>query len=124
MNIKKLSKKLFLTTLMVLSIAPGVLAMSYKEAKKQSKPVVVYVYMQQCGACKGFSPIYEAASSKFSTKFNFVKELMGGSEIAKKMNPSSVPSVYIVEPKKNVTKTIAYECASDKACFEQALESY
>lgn len=121
---KKLAKKIMLTTLMVLSVAPGVLAMNYKDAKTQSKPIVVYVYMKQCGACKGFTPIYESASAKFSNKFNFVKELIEGSEIAKKMNPSSVPSVYIVEPKKNITKTISYECASDSACFDKTLSNY
>ena len=118
------TKKLLLTTLFVLSMAPGVFAMSYKEAKTQSKPVVLYLYMKQCGACKGFSPLFESVSSKFSSKFNFVKELLEDSELASKLNPTSVPSVYIVEPKTNKTKAISYECASDKACFEGTLGNY
>jgi len=108
----------------MMTMVPSVMAMSYKEAKTQNKPIVLYVYMQMCGACKEFSPIFDSVSSKYSTKYNFVKELMENSQLGARLNPDSVPAVYIVEPKTESATKIPYECASNKACFEKTLDKY
>ena len=117
-------KKLFITTLFILTLAPSVLAMSYKEALSQNKPIVLYIYMSTCHACKGFSPIYDSVASKYSAKFNFVKELIENSQMGAKLNPSSVPAVYIIEPKTQSAKAINYDCLTDQSCFEKTLEKY
>lgn len=117
-------KKILMTAFIILAFAPNVLAMSFKEANAQNKPIVLYLYMRTCSACKNFTPIYEAASLKYSTKFNFVKEVVGESAIGKKLNPSTVPSVYLIEPKVGTTEKIDYECIMDQACFEKVLEGH
>ena len=117
-------KKLFITALCMATLVPNVMAMSYKEAKMQNKPIVLYIYMQTCGACKGFAPIYASVSSKYSAKFSFVKELMENSQLGARLNPDSVPAVYRVEPKTESATKIPYECLSDQACFEGTLNKY
>lgn len=117
-------KKLLISTFLVLATATSVFAMSYDEAKLQDKPVVVMFHMHGCGACRKFSPIFDKFSSKFSDKFNFVKEDINSSNLAKTLNFMTVPAIFIVHPKTMAAKRIEDNCAWDNGCFTKALQEY
>lgn len=117
-------KKVFVSLLLAMFTASGAFAMSFNEAKKQDKPVVVMFHMHGCSACKKFSPLFDNVASKLSNKFNFVKEDTDTSDLAKSLNFKTVPAIFIVEPKTMQAKRINDDCAWDKMCFMQTLEKY
>lgn len=117
-------KKLIITLGLVLSTMTGAFAMTYNEAKTQNKPVVVMFHMHGCGACKKFSPIFDKFASKFSDKFNFVKEDIHNSSIADTLNFATVPAIFIIQPKTNASTRISDDCAWDSGCFTKTLKEY
>lgn len=117
-------KKVLISLFLTLMISAGAFAMTYNEAKKQEKPVVIMFHMHGCSACKQFTPIFEKISSKYSNKFCFVKEDIDHSDIAKTLNFTTVPAFFIVEPKTMKAKRIEDNCAWDKSCFAKELEKY
>ena len=100
--------------------------MSYNDALNQDKPIVILFKMKGCSACKAFEPKFDEMASKKNNKFNFVKEDCGFilSPITKKLNISSVPVVYILEPKTRTAAKLKQECMWDAECFSQTLEAY
>lgn len=117
-------KKLILSLLLLFATAIAAYSMTFEDAKKQGKPVVVMFHMHGCGACKQFSPIFDDFASKFSDKFSFVKEDINHSSIAKSLNFVTVPAIFIVEPKTMKAKRIEDDCAWDNACFTKLLQKY
>lgn len=117
-------KKVILGLFLLLTVVSNAYAMSYQEAMKQDKPIVLYITMFGCGACRQFEPFFDAAKDKFASKFNFVKEDVNTSEIAAKLRVNSTPSVYILEPKTRNATGIKYACISQQSCFENTLQSY
>lgn len=118
---KKLLISLFL---MAFTASTAFSMMTFNEAKKQNKPVVVMFHMHGCGACKQFSPIFDKFSAKFSDKFNFAKEDIDDSNIAKSLNFGTVPAIFIIEPSTMQAKRINDDCAWDNGCFTKTLQNY
>lgn len=116
-------KKILLSILILLS-ATSAFAMSYEEASVQDKPIVLYLYMNRCSGCRQVAPVFNTMKEKYSSKFNFVKEDIYKSSIGEKLGVESVPTIYIMEPKKNVSQLIDRTCAGDAACFAKTLEKY
>jgi len=117
-------RKLLISLFLLLATATSTFAMTFNEAKTQDKPVVIMFHMHGCSACKKFSPMFDKISSKFSDKFNFVKEDINKSDIAKTLNFQSVPALFIVQPKTMASKRIDDNCAWDSECFAKTLKSY
>lgn len=120
---KAMKKTLFLITLLLIS-ALGVFAITFDEANKQSKPIVVMFHMHGCSACKQFMPLFDKISEKHSDNFVFVKEDIDNSSLAKSLNFKFVPAVFIIEPKTMEAQRIEDDCAWDQGCFEKRLKKY
>lgn len=117
-------KKLVIGLFLILATAMSVFAMSYEEAKSQDKPIVVMFHQHGCSACRKFSPIFNKFASRFSDKFNFVKEEANSSKIASTVNFNTVPALFIFEPKTGSAKRIKDDCAWDNECFTRTLQEY
>lgn len=117
-------KKVLFSLFVIFAFCSNVFAMSFNEANKQDKPIVVMFHMHGCGACKKFAPIFDDFASKFSNKFNFVKEDVDHSNVAKSLNFQTVPALYIIKPKTMSAKRIEDDCAWDGACLTKELQNY
>lgn len=117
-------KRILLVFSLILMTASSVFAMTFNEAKTKDKPVVIMFHMHGCSACRKFSPLFDEIGSKFSTKFSFVKEDINKSDIAKTLNFTTVPAIFVVNPKTMASKRIEDNCAWDKACFAKTLQNY
>lgn len=117
-------KKLLITLGLLLATVSGAFAMTFNDVKNLGKPVVVMFHMHGCSACRKFAPMFDKTAAKFSSKFNFVKEDIDKSDVAKTLNFTTVPAIYIIEPKTMDAKRIGDDCAWDKACFESTLNKY
>lgn len=117
-------KKLLLTLSAVLLTTASAFALTYNDVKTQDKPIVVMFHMHGCGACKKFSPIFDNTASKFSSKFNFIKEDIKDSPIASMFNFDTVPAFFIMNPKTKAQQRISDNCAWDDGCFQKTLKDY
>lgn len=117
-------KKLLISLLAIGLTSLSTMAMTFDEAKTDSKPVVVMFHMKHCSACKKFKSIFDGMAPKFSNKFNFVKEDAESSNLAKSLNFMTVPAIFIVQPKTMAAKRINDDCAWDKECFAKTLQDY
>lgn len=119
-------KKILLTLFLLLATVSTTFAMTYDEAKMQDKPIVVMFHMHGCGACRQFSPVFDKFASKFSDKFNFVKEDIKNSAIADKLGSSfsTVPAIFIIHPKTEKPTRIKDSCAWNDECFTKTLQTY
>lgn len=115
-------KKIILSLILIFSFAVSVIAVSYNVASAKEKPTVLCISAPMCGACKQFEPTFNAAQSKFSQKFNFVKEDINTSQRAKSLNVTETPSVFIL--KQGSSQKIDWQCLSQPGCFEQRLKDY
>jgi len=115
---------MFLTILFIFTIMPNVFAMSYDQASSQGKPVVLYFYMKGCRGCANFKPIFDALSSKYSSKFAFADEDLRKTNMPLRAKVNAVPRVYIVEPLKKTAAKITNECVFNSSCMEQTLDKY
>ena len=116
-------KKLLLSAIFVLATATSAFALSYNDVKNQDKPIVVMFHQHGCGACRKMSPIFDKISSKFSDKFNFVKE-DAGSSAASGLVFETVPAIFIMQPKTQKVTRISDNCAWDNGCFTKTLKEY
>lgn len=113
-------KKTLVTLFLIFAVS--VIAISYSVANAKEKPTVLCISAPMCGACKQFEPTFNAAQSKFSQKFNFVKEDINSSQRAKSLNVTETPSVFIL--KQGSAQKIDWQCLSQPGCFEQRLKDY
>jgi len=111
-------KKIIVSLFLIFSFIAGVIAINYNEVSAKDKPTVLYIYAPSCSSCMQFEPTYNAALTKFSRKFNFVKEDYSNSQRAKSLNVTETPSVFINSQK------IDGQCLIQPGCFEQRLKDY
>lgn len=117
-------KKIIIGLLLIVLSTTGAWAMSYDEASKLDKPIILYINMFGCSACKHFDVFFQQAESKFSSKYTFVKENISFSQMAQKLKVNSAPSVFIIQPKTRSSQKIKWECLRQRACFEETLQKY
>lgn len=115
-------KKLLL--ILVLIAIPVVLAITYKEAIGKEKPQVLFFYTQGCSACNQFKPLFAQMASKYSKKFNFIKQDANNSSLASKFKINSVPAVFIINTETGAASPISYDCLQQQGCFENKLSNY
>lgn len=119
-------KKILLCLIILLTITTKATAMSYTQASKQNKPILILFVMTGCSACKNFEPLLDGIRPKYAKKYNFVKENISYSmsDIAIKLRVNMAPSLFVVEPKKNKAREVDYGCMWDRYCLDGALKSY
>lgn len=117
-------KKIIISLFILICTASSVFAITYNDAVKQDKPIVIMFHQHGCGACRKFSPIFDNFASKFSNKFNFVKEDTSSSSIAPKLSFDTVPAIFIMQPKTQKATRISDDCAWDSGCFTRTLQNY
>lgn len=115
-------KKIIVSLFLIFFFAASIIVISFNEASADAKPTVLYISAPSCGACMQFEPIFDAARSKFSKKFDFVKEDYSSSQRAKSLNVTETPSVFILQ--QNSSQKIDSQCLNQSGCFEQRLKDY
>lgn len=78
--------------------------MSYQEAIKKQKPMVIKFYVDWCGYCRQFAPVFDGIRKEYQDRFNFVLvdcDKPEYSQIVKDYGISMYPTVYIVDPTNN-----------------------
>jgi len=119
-------KKFLISLFLILLITTKASAITYIQASKQNKPIVILFVMTGCSACKQFKPLLNQFKPKYATKYIFVEENItySVSAVAQRLNVNMAPSLFILEPKKNKVREMRYECMMNIQCLDGALKSY
>ncbi len=76
--------------------------LSWEEAQKSDKPMVVNFYVDWCGACRRFAPNFDKLRKEFEEKYNFVivrTDDPQNTKIIRQFSIYSYPSVFIIDKK-------------------------
>ncbi|MEI7475203.1 MAG: thioredoxin domain-containing protein [bacterium] len=102
-------------------------SVSYNDAVKLNKPVVVTFYADWCGYCRRFIPIHEDLASEFASKYTFVNVNVDAPEnqqVVKSFNVRSYPSLFLVNPKTGEKQFINQRYYIDKAQMEKEFNKF
>jgi thiol-disulfide isomerase/thioredoxin len=75
---------------------------TYEAAMRDTKPAVVYFYVNWCHYCRQFSPKFNAVSKIYGNKYNFVMieaDNYANGRVVSQFDIKGYPAVYVVNPK-------------------------
>ncbi|OGI00356.1 MAG: hypothetical protein A2Y25_09480 [Candidatus Melainabacteria bacterium GWF2_37_15] len=78
--------------------------LTWEEAEKSNKPMVVNFYVDWCNYCRKFAPVFDKLRKEYEGKYNFVivkTDDLKNEKIVKKHNIHSFPSVFLINKKKD-----------------------
>lgn len=83
---------------------------SFDEAMKKNKPIVVKFYVDWCGACKRVAPVFDYVRSEFSDEAEFVMVNSDlNPELTNSFDVRAFPTIFIVNPSTKAAKEIPYQ---------------
>ena len=87
-------KKVLILLFLLLLVNP-VKAITYKELKTTEQPVVLYLYLPYCSACKSYSPLFEQLRKAYvGSNLKFVKEnISKNPELGYILSVDAVPAI-------------------------------
>ncbi len=104
------------------------IGISYSQATTSKKPMLALFYADWCSYCLKFMPRFYTLSKLYGDKFNFVMINIEGSKsdikLAKDYHISSLPTVYIIDPKYDNRVLVPNSAYQDLAMFRQELDRY
>lgn len=100
---------------------------SFDDAQKTNKPMVINFYVDWCHTCRAFAPVFDSYRAKYSDKYNFL--------IVKADNPENInivkyfyipgyPTVYFVSADKSKKARVDFEKYFDEKAFKQELDTF
>ena len=101
--------------------------LSYDQAVKAGKPMVVNFYVDWCHYCQGFAPKLEELRLEYKDKFNFVlvkADDPNNQNIVQDFNISGYPSLFLVNPKNDNRVFINQSLYDNKAKMEKEFNRF
>ena len=104
------------------------IGITYNEALKSEKPMLIVFYADWCGYCLRFMPKFNILSKLYGNKFNFVMLNVEGSpeniKLTNKTGIAGYPTVYILDPKYDNKILISNTVYQDLGKFRTELDRY
>ncbi len=77
---------------------------TWQDAQKSEKPVIVNFYVDWCNACRRFAPVFENLRKQYSLEYNFVivkADSPVNEKIISEFYIPGYPTVYLINSKEN-----------------------
>lgn len=121
-------KKFVILLFMLLVCSLSVKAMSFSEAKSQTRPMAVLIYANWADDMQTILSKYDSMAAKYADKYNFTK-IDIATEEAKEFNKTyhiypNLPYVLLFKDKGKISRYLKKECVSDDACFKERLDFF
>ena len=98
-----------------------------QEIKDNKKPVIAFFYVDWCGYCKRFMPIYGEVAKAYKDKFNFTVvhcEKEENAQIVKEFEIQGFPTLFIIDKKIDYKFPLSGNVTQDKEALEKELDKY
>lgn len=100
---------------------------SYEEAQKIDKPIVAMFYVDWCGYCRKFMPVFGEITKQYKDKYTFAAINCDDSkylDLMKDFHVLGFPSVYIVDNKIKHKFVLSPAVLSDISLLKEELDNY
>lgn len=99
----------------------------YEDAIKQNKPMVVKFYVDWCGYCKRFAPVFDNIRRDYQGKFSFVLVNCDDARYTRILEDFAIisyPTVFIVDPTNDNRVMVNPVLYGNKELVEKELERF
>jgi thioredoxin-like negative regulator of GroEL len=99
--------------------------LTFEDAQKSYKPMVVEFYVGWCHTCRAFAPVFDGYRVKYGDKYNFVTVKTDSPENERVVNQFYIPgypTVYLVFKNKKVR--VDFEKYFDEQSFKSELDAF
>ena len=100
---------------------------TYEEAEKLDKPMVVMFYVDWCTYCRRFMPTFGEFAAKYKDKYSFVAincDKLMYEKMVKDFNIMGYPSVFVVDKKIDLRFSLQMASLGDKTIMARELDGY
>ena len=101
--------------------------LTYEEAIKLDKPMVVLFYVDWCTYCRRFMPTFGEFANKYKDKYSFVAINCDKSmyqKMVKEFNIMGFPTVFVVDKKVDLRFALQMASMADKSVMAKELDGY
>lgn len=95
--------------------------------KDRKKPTIAFFYVDWCGYCKRFMPIYGEVAKEYKNKFNFAVihcEKEENLQMVKDFGVHGFPTLFIIDKKVNYNFPLSGSVTQDKEALKAELDKY
>ncbi len=106
---------------------PNNRVLSYEEAKKSEKPMLIMFYVDWCSYCRRYMPTFGEFANKYKDKYSFVTINCDNPEyknMVKEFNILGFPTVFIVDKKFDLKFSVQMASMHYKSVMEEELDNY
>ena len=98
-----------------------------QEIKDKKKPIIAFFYVDWCGYCKRFMPIYGEVTKEYKNKFNFAVvhcEKPENEQMVKDFGVQGFPTLFIIDKKIDYNFSLSGNVTQDKEALKKELDKY
>lgn len=106
---------------------PDASIVTIQNVKDKRKPTIAFFYVDWCGYCKRFMPIYGEVAREYKNKFNFAVihcEKPENLEMVKEFGVRGFPTLFIIDKKVNYNFPLSGSVTQDKDALKAELDKY
>ncbi|MGM9994203.1 MAG: thioredoxin family protein [Candidatus Avigastranaerophilus sp.] len=106
---------------------PDASVKTIEEAEKIDKPVVALFYVDWCGYCRKFMPVFGKIASQYAKNYTFAAincDNPAYSQMLKDFHIIGFPSVFVIDKKINHKFILNTAVLSDESLIKEELDSY
>ncbi|MCD7780110.1 MAG: thioredoxin [Candidatus Gastranaerophilales bacterium] len=92
-----------------------------------SKPYVLFFYVDWCGFCRRFMPVFGEIADKYKDKYNFMVvncDNPENADMVKEYHIMAFPSLFILDKKINHKFALNHASVGEQSIFEEELNNY
>jgi len=101
--------------------------LSWQEAQKSDKPMVINFYVDWCGACKRFAPLFDKYNKQYSSEYNFVivkADCPKNKKFVRGFHIPGYPTVYLFNPEQDKKVRLKPEQSFVEKEFQKELKYF
>ena len=101
--------------------------MTFEDAEKLDKPMVVMFYVDWCTYCRRFMPIFGEFANKYKDKYSFAVincDKLMYEKMVKDFNIMGFPTVFVVDKKIDLRFALQMASMADKSVMTKELDRY
>ncbi|HIS89216.1 TPA: redoxin domain-containing protein [Candidatus Avigastranaerophilus faecigallinarum] len=106
---------------------PSKAIISFKEAEAIDKPMVIMFYVDWCGYCRKYMPIFGEFADKYKDKYSFVAvncDNPDNTKLVEKFHIMGFPSLFVSDKKIEHNFSLNMASTSEKSIMKEELDNY
>lgn len=100
---------------------------TWEDAQKNEKPIVVNFYVDWCNACRRFAPIFDSLRTQYGSEYNFVivkTDSPINEPVVRQFYIPAYPTVYLVDKENNRKLLVEHEKYFNDEALKKELENF